>query len=578
MKRIQHAIALLSLALFAGACDLQQIFDERIDDKQLLVLTPDFADTSVQLVFRDPETLAVLDEDFEVTVYSNKRLVDLNGNYKNQFIARGGVMEFSVSPEETVSESDPLQIGVVGTSVDNTKAVIFTELSYRTKGAHTSLITPSTVPIFDETVVDSSNALDKSRLQDSRLNGSAEEIKLRLEFNGQEISSDGDGSLINGVKIYDHSKLLSALTDLGTKGEYMIYSASASMSVLNGVYALDPSRVKENHRLLDDITISVNGAGRELIEYDLIIAFFNPDNKNRRISYTIDQDGKLLFNEIRLNDTGKDTGKEFNFFFQVKDESLPNYKHEVTLSKSAFFGFASLDYWKKTDYKVCDQGFNLSFEGAPSDTDLNLLYKATRDIDNQLFTFASFNVNAASSQYNSLQDAGANKHVIAVEGNKLEFAENSQYIIEPRVIDLGGEELCGKTFNVRLIRREALKKHTINLSMRNENQNVGLALTFSALLRKQGQDNTQWQTVYFNQGTTTLSLEEGSTYEAKLTLADEPFEFTFTNDLSLIEAAVQATLKNVTRIKDIKYTIDQSADLNTIDAEIVFYEGQSLID
>src|SRR5210317_1718729 len=116
MKRIQHAIALLSLALFAGACDLQQIFDERIDDKQLLVLTPDFADTSVQLVFRDPETLAVLDEDFEVTVYSNKRLVDLNGNYKNEFIARGGVMEFSVSPEETVSESDPLQIGVVGTS------------------------------------------------------------------------------------------------------------------------------------------------------------------------------------------------------------------------------------------------------------------------------------------------------------------------------------------------------------------------------------------------------------------------------------------------------------------------------
>lgn len=48
--------------------------------------------------------------------------------------------------------------------------------------------------------------------------------------------------------------------------------------------------------------------------------------------------------------------------------------------------------------------------------------------------------------------------------------------------------------------------------------------------------------------------------------------------LSLVEAAVQATLRNVTRIKDINYTINQTADLNTIDAEIVFYEGQSLID
>ena len=93
MKLIQRLTLLSSITLLAVACDLQQTFDERIDDKQLLVLTPDFAETSVQLVFRDPETLAVIDEDFEVTVYANKRLVDLNGNYKNEFIARGGVME-----------------------------------------------------------------------------------------------------------------------------------------------------------------------------------------------------------------------------------------------------------------------------------------------------------------------------------------------------------------------------------------------------------------------------------------------------------------------------------------------------
>ena len=165
-----------------------------------------------------------------------------------------------------------------------------------------------------------------------------------------------------------------------------------------------------------------------------------------------------------------------------------------------------------------------------------------------------------------------------MKGNTLEFAENSQYFIEPSVIDLGGEELCGKTFNVKLIPRDALKKHQLNISMRNENQNVGLALSFSALIRRQGQDDSKWESVYFKQGSTKLNLIEGASYEVKLTLADEPFEFTFTNDLSLVEAAVQATKRNVTRIKDINYRIEQTTDMNTIDAEIVFFEGQSLID
>lgn len=576
MKLIQRLTLLSSLALLAGACDLQQIFDERIDDKQLLVLTPDFADTSVQLVFRDPETLAVLDEDFEVTVYSNKRLVDLNGNYKNQFIARGGVMEFSVSPEETVTESDPLQIGVMGTSLDNTKAVIFTELNYRTKGVHTSLITPSTVPILDETAIDSGNALDKSRSQDSQLPGSAEEIKLRLEFNGQEISS-GSSAAINGVRIYDYSSLFSGLTTSYQREAGFIilgYSAESSFTNLDQIFALDPSRVTEADRLLSDFTISVKGAGRELVDYDFQIFYFSSYDKDR-IVYEIDQDGNYV-----IRRRPKDSVNALEFFLneEVRSSFFPNYLHEVSVPISSFFRLATLSYWKKSDYKVCAQGFNLSFEGAPSDADLNLLYKATRDTDKQLFTFASFNVNAASSRYNSLQDGGTNKHVIAVEGNKLEFAENSQYIIEPQVIDLGGEELCGNTYTVRLKRRDTHKKHQLNLSMRNENQNVGLALTFSALLRKQGQDNASWETVNFKQGSTSLFLEEGSTYEVKLTLADEPFEFTFTNDLSLVEAAVQATLRNVTRIKDIKYSISESAEANTIDAEIVFYQGQSLID
>jgi hypothetical protein len=257
---------------------------------------------------------------------------------------------------------------------------------------------------------------------------------------------------------------------------------------------------------------------------------------------------------------------------------LPNYMDEVKIGKNNYFGIAYLYNYRSTDYKVCSEGFNLKFEGAPEDGDLNLLYKAKRVSDEKLFAVASFNINSTSSQYNSLQDWDNNKHLISVEGNMLEFAENSQYIIEPQFIELGGEELCGNTYTVRLKRRDTHKKNLINISMRNENQNIGQALTFSALIRKQGEEDTNWESVNFKQGSTSVYLEEGSVYEVKLTLDNKPFEFTFTNELSKVKAAIQSTLEKSTRIKDINYKINMSDDINTINAEIVFFEGQSLID
>lgn len=578
MKLIQRLTLLSSLALLATACDLQQTFDERIDDKQLLVLTPDFADTSVQLVFRDPETLAVLDEDFEVTVYSNKRLVDLNGNYKNQFIARGGVMEFSVSPEETVTESDPLELGIIGSGLNNSKMIKFAERTFSSKGPHTSLLMVQERPSFQENIEEINRIGINKFNDDSNIpsNSTTQDISLTVQFNNQTVPIYPNCFRINGVCLSDLRVLVDVLG--GFWGGNLIYYGTIEGFL--AVISRNSSGLTVKTKLTDDLKISIRGAGRELVGYDLVTLFFdqavNLFETNK--SYTnikVDQDGKYTAREYLYS---PDDQKFSVLPWRSGEGVIPNYLHEITVKKGMNFGATELQYWTRSDYKVCDQGFNLTIEGAAPGENLNLIYKATRRSDNKIFTIASFNADNSNSRYNSLQDGGNSKHVIAVKGNTLEFLENSQYIIEPQVIDLGGEELCGNTYTVRLKRRDTHKKHQLNLSMRNENQNVGLALTFSALLRKQGQDNASWETVNFKQGSTSLFLEEGSTYEVKLTLADEPFEFTFTNDLSLVEAAVQATLRNVTRIKDIKYSISESAEANTIDAEIVFYQGQSLID
>lgn len=577
MKLIQRLSLLASIALVAIACDIQQTFDDRINDKQLLVLAPDFADTSVQLVFRDPETLAVIDEDFEVTVYANKRLIDANGNYKNEFIARGGVMEFFVSPEETVSEGDPLQIGVLGTSVNNAEVIFLEELFYAAKGAHSSTIAPINVSEENEFSISSSNSSDKKGLKrKNNLSGSTdtESINLRLEFNEKKINLGG--SLISGLKIYDYTRDYDWFA--GNKHDLRIYSSSPPVEYHSykdwikhdlDIRAFNRDGVTEERRLQNDMPIRVVGVGRELVDYYLEVVFWT--SRNDRHYYWINQSGEYDYVRSIWN------GQYFDNVERVYN-SFPNYLDEVVVADSTFFGTAALTYWKEKDYKVCKQGFNLNFVGAPSDRNLNLIYKATRVIDDQIFAIASFNINSASNQYNSLQEGGNNKHVIAVTGNTLEFAENDQYFIEPQIIELGGEELCGNTYTVTLKPRETHKKHNLNLSMRSEDQSVGVALTFSALLRKQGQDDTKWQTIQFKQGSTSVYLEEGSTYEVKLTLADEPFEFTFTNDLSLVEAAVQATKRNVSRIKDITYSISQTENENTVDAEIVFYDGQSLVD
>ena len=543
MKRIQHAIALLSLALLAGACDLQQIFNERIDDKQLLVLTPDFADTSVQLVFRDPETLAVLDEDFEVTVYSNKRLVDLNGNYKNEFIARGGVMEFSVSPEETVSESDPLEILVNAISFDNSKEVLTSVTSISKNSFNNVILTPTPKVSIEEL-----------ETMQQKFGDSSMPAKALERVVNKEVTSDLGTTL--------------TFNDLPLARYYNTSGVSVHRFKRDTRYENEKEEFWGfDGRVEEPLKMSVV-RGANLVLYNLALEFRDSDVI---YTYYISDNGQFVSRARHAFD--KTLGS-----LSLRSGKIENYNHSFFIPEYSKPFYAYLEVYNYANYYKCSSGLNLNITGVEKGEEINLIYKSTRS-NGKIFAIASFNVDSPSITYNSLQDGGIqNYHYISENGNKLEFADNAQYIIEPQVIDLGGEELCGNTYTVRLKRRDTHKKHQLNLSMRNENQNVGLALTFSALLRKQGQGDTTWETVNFKQGSTSVYLEEGSTYEVKLTLADEPFEFTFTNDLSLVEAAVQATLRNVTRIKDINYRIIQTADLNTIDAEIVFYEGQSLID
>jgi hypothetical protein len=561
MKLIQRLTLLSSITLLAVACDLQQTFDERIDDKQLLVLSPDFADTSVQLVFRDPETLAVIDEDFEVRILTNKTLLDSNGNEKTKFKITNGNVFFFVHPDEPISPEDPLEINIVGTFDESSITMVAENISVLKKGINT--INISLDQLSEEAISELTESSTLIAPKKSKDGG----IRPSLVFNyGKPIK---DLSFKEKVLYYDY--ILDGIFPFG------FYSTSKWLplpinqrAILALVGLLDFNYVTNNPLSIAFENLSSNEWAL-IKDYEFTAFYKNKEGVDH--IYTTRRDGRFnlrRYFEDRLNTDIDD------YDVSLDSRNTSTGIELLRLEPGFDYGLFKLEYEMADDeLMICKEGFNLNFDLSDTTSDVTILFRTTMSTG-KTSLISYVDLSKENSTFNSTATNGP--HLFTRTSNRLEFAKNAQYIFEPNIIDLGGAEACGKTFNIKLIPRDVLKKHQLNLSMRNENQNVGLALTFSALLRKQGQGNTSWETINFKQGSASVYLEEGSTYEVKLTLADEPFEFTFTNDLSLVEAAVQATKRNVTRIKDINYRIEQSADINTINAEIVFFEGQSLID
>ena len=539
MKLIQRLSLFASIALVAIACDIQQTFDDRINDKQLLVLAPDFADTSVQLVFRDPETLAVIDEDFEVTVYANKRLIDANGNYKNEFIARGGVMEFFVSPEETVSEGDPLEIAVDASSNNSSLGLNFYTTKASRSGFNSITLTPEDLPNLEEITANQQSIRPKTK---EEILKETEDLSLDLSFNGKTFRNSFR-IIIDSYNIYRFKNNDDRFGDYYLSDQYFFIGES----------------------LQENMKIEVEGP-THLLDYYLYLGY-NTSN-GISIYYTIKNDGGY-FQTRRIKDT----------YDVIRTRgSIDNYMDAVFIGSNADPVMAEIEWRSKEYYKTCETGFNINFqlEGAQPGETTTVLYRGIRTVDGGNFMLASSNITSPGTMVNSLDHLDNN--IIGVSGNTLEFAENAQYYIEPQTIELGGEELCGNTYTVKLIPRENHSKYNLNLSMRCEEDEVGVAPTFSALYRKKGGDEASWESVSFKKGSTSLYLEEGAVYEVKGTFSERAFEFEFTNEASKIAEAVSGTRNGNTAVKDITYTIESGdTGSQSINANVVFYAADCLI-
>ena len=65
------------------------------EKKSLIMISPDYLKTTIQVRLRDADTKAFLKNEMVVKVYSNKKVIDFGGRYKNEFTVKNGILPLS---------------------------------------------------------------------------------------------------------------------------------------------------------------------------------------------------------------------------------------------------------------------------------------------------------------------------------------------------------------------------------------------------------------------------------------------------------------------------------------------------
>lgn len=113
-----NLLILVAVSLLFISCDPDAILtnEKTGEEIPLVIIDPNFTTTSFQLRLLDFETGDRIEHPVEVELFTNKPLVDLSGKYISSEIVTNGMLNFSLSPNEEVSQSDTLLIYIRATA------------------------------------------------------------------------------------------------------------------------------------------------------------------------------------------------------------------------------------------------------------------------------------------------------------------------------------------------------------------------------------------------------------------------------------------------------------------------------
>lgn len=510
----------LAIMISFSSCSMDDILIDKTtgEKKSFIIINNNIIKTTVQVRLFDDATNALIKKDMVVRIASNKKLVNLKGIYTNQFMTNNGIVNFGVDPNQDISIADPLKLMIVSSN---------NNVEYNIMMSKVTLTRPTNkIIIVNHSLVTKNSISSNAGITTSGIKATVASGKSPTYLT------------INGLKPSDASFPI---------GLYDYWSPDKN----------------------DDIWVNNNFIYRGMPNSSDLIAkvnFYDALDANTRlgqIAYMIDNtnfdywisrtDGTFESNISNKYTTGTDLARN----------------GIVVLPKSTkVFLIQNASFLTNSDLNNCPTGFNFAFDGIDVNAKPEFYYKTSR-------------TNPAGKTY--IQTVGIAQPTKAIpvyntdelyygnNSNTVEFADNAQYTVEPKILNLGGKDACGKTFNFKVTPVVGLVKFNMLVQAQCSGSNTSVAPSLSVMYKKN--TSTTYDGLTLSSGQSTLFLADKTNYEIIGSFDSKSINFKFTTDLANFSNMKAASLVDNIDLKDIIYakTVNAAGEMK-LDVKLIYKE------
>ena len=530
------------------SCNVKEVLtDANGQNKSLVLFNPNFLLTNYQVRILDTAN-KFIQESIIVNVISNKKIVDQEGRYKNQFTIDKGILNFSIDPNEEISAADPIKLYfyITPSNSDNLEPKIF-KFEGKTN--------------FDRIFVVNLNKSVISKIGNSIISNSTNSSVKKntaTEDLTQELFK------LNGIEIPIFKERSVEVKTAAIPEDENLWRTTNTINQENHIRStiVRPDRIF-NLKFTNDVQFK--------LEYRNIVDL-------NTFNYSINMFGLGLLNEVFFYEVKKDGSTSILAYDRNNGKVLANTITNPIVNWSGIISFKKgvnirgiviTSIRTNTELKDCPAGFNFNFSGIAKGTTPEIAYIAYRNDSVSKKDFISTAGVAKVNEKNTIYNTG--ELLYSNKKNKVVFQENIQYVVTPSTIELTGPNACGSTSNINIIPRANLDFYKLAVQIQCEKDNIGVVANANVLFRKKG--TTNWEGLTIKNGIANLYLEKNAVYEVTGSYGENNFDFNFTNSPSLFEAQRNESLSKNNDLKNMTYKISTDASGNKIlNMDILFYQ------
>ena len=512
------------------------------EKKSLIMISPDYLKTTIQVRLRDADTKAFLKNEMVVKVYSNKKVIDFGGHYKNEFTVKNGILNFAIDPNEDISTASPLILRIMSSvpGVLNAKSAYLPSLSTLT------LTSPSSKVLLmqhNKLVASSSQAYSGIKplaVADELFYFTINEVNMGGPF------SSGLGNVYNDFNYFS-----------------LPYSWISPSFYASSVTVNDPNLYEVDYTAPPGDGIGFAGLKKYIYKFS-----FNPNIDSHLKDYSITFSD--YFYKYTVYKSGKTILQHYIPFNNKVENKIENFNGTIStlpFDPSLFYKINVKVY--TNDIGTCPSGYSFAFSGL-GNSGTEVEYALSRkNVNGESFPTKSGILKLNGIKSAAPSDVTEQDITFGKLSNTVTFSPNSQYTVEPQTMDLGDSTSCGKTFNFKLTPKTGLTKYKIILKAGCSGKSFSILPNLTALFKLVETqaagvvaDNLNLFGVDFISGITTLYLTPTGKYSFQGEYNGKNFNFNLSTNLNDLAGMRTSTLADNPDIKDISYEQGITADGN----------------